>query len=145
MNTPIFDPTKYTKSRWLKGADLPKRLVPVTIAKVYEHHFEATGETKPVIDLEEIEQSMPLNKTQVVTLIELFGTDIRLWVGQRIQLQAIPSNYAGKPTILISQVNEPEPPGKVPGYSREDAARDMTRRQQPAAPDWATAAPGDAR
>lgn len=136
MSTPVFDPTKYTKSRWLKGADLPKgRAVVATIAKAYEHHFETTDETKPILDLEEVDQSLPLNKTQVTTLIDLFGTDVRLWVGQRISLQAIPSNYGpSKPTILIAAA-----PAEAPGYPREAAQR--PRPQQPEPPDWATAAP----
>lgn len=141
MTTPVFDPTKYTKSRWLKGLDLPKsRPVVVTIAKCYEHHFEQTDETKPVLDFEELDQSLPCNKSQITALIDLFGTDVRLWPGQRIQLQAIPSNYAGKPTILITAAPA-VPPG---GYSREHAERDMARRQQqPQPPDWATQPPGD--
>ena len=144
MSTPVFDVEKYTKSRWLKGLDLPKgRAVVVTIAKVYEHHFETTDETKPIADFEEVDQSLPLNKTQITVLIDMFGKDVRLWVGQRISLQAIPSSYGpSKPTILIAEAPA-EAPGKVPGYSREDAQRDVARRAQQQPPDWATEPPPD--
>lgn len=140
MNT--FDPEKYTKSRWLKGADLPKgKAVQVAIKSVYERTFEQTGDTKPVVDLVGMDQSIVLNKTQVTALIELFGTDVRVWPGQSIKLMAVPSAYPGKPSILISE-GDAGAPGAAPmpvatsprpkptGYTREDAARDMARRQQ---------------
>lgn len=99
----MFDPTKYTKSRWLKGADLPRgRMTTVTISKAYEHHFEQQNETKPVIEFDELDQALPLNKTQVITLIDLFSANPNLWIGQRINLTPVASNYQGKPTIQIT-------------------------------------------
>ena len=110
-----FDPTKYTKSRFVKGSDLlPGQAVVVTISKVYEHRFDQTGEVKPVLDFSDFDQSMVLNKTQVNALISMFGTDVRLWVGQVISLQAAPSNYQGKPTILIAAATTPPPSGGQP-------------------------------
>lgn len=147
-----FDPTKYTKSKWMKGSDLQMgRAVLVTIGKAWEHFFEQQGETKVALKFDEMDQDLACNKTQVMTLIELFGPDPRAWVGQRISLLAVPSNYQGKPTILISEAQVAPPtaagratPVKAPGYSREDAQRDMARRQQQpndAPPDWASAPP----
>lgn len=99
----MFDATKYTKSRWLKGVDLPRgRMTTVTINNAFEHHFEQQHETKPVIEFEELEQALVLNKTQVVTLIDLFGANPSLWIGQRIHLTPVASNYQGKPTIQIT-------------------------------------------
>lgn len=137
-NTTTFDPTKYTKSKWLKGGDLQLgRAVAVTIAKCWEQRFEQTGETKVALAFDELDQSMALNKTQVLTLIELYGPDPRAWVGQRIQLLPIPSNYQGKPTIQI--------------LAGESAPTFGGQRQRPPAqpaavaddaPDWATRGPG---
>ena len=74
----------------------------VTIARAYEHRFEQSNETKPALDFSDFDQSLALNKTQVVALIEAFGPDVRLWIGQTVSLLAVPSNYQGKPTILIT-------------------------------------------
>lgn len=154
-NLGSFDPTKYTKSKWLKGSDLQLgRAMAVTIAKAWEQYFEQTAENKVALAFDELDQQMALNKTQVMTMIELFGADPRAWVGQRVNLLAIPSNYQGKPTIQIL-AGETMPSfggrsnGKPAGYSREDALQ----RQRPRppsqsaavadAPDWATQGPED--
>jgi hypothetical protein len=97
-----FDMSKYTRSKWLKGSDLPLgRATPATIKRVYENTFEQTGETKPVIEFLDLDQHLVLNKSQVMALINLFGTDAHLWANQRITLMPVPSNYQGKPTIMI--------------------------------------------
>jgi hypothetical protein len=52
-----MDMTKYTQSKWLKGSDLrPGRPTTVTIRRVYEHTFEQTGETKPVLEFGDHDQ-----------------------------------------------------------------------------------------
>jgi hypothetical protein len=116
-----FNVSKYTQSKWLKGSDLPVgRLTQLTIKAAYEHTFEQTQETKPCLDFYEIEQSLPLNRTQIGTLVSLFGDEAGVWPGQRINLQAVPSNYQGKPTVLISSAEGPmptfngQPVGNVP-------------------------------
>lgn len=147
--TSSFDPTKYTRSKWLKGADLPKgRSVMARIGRVYEHQFDQTGEVKPVVDLEGLPGNLPsslaLNKTQTEALIDLFGTDVRAWPGQTVSLLAVASAYAGKPSIMIAAGEATPTFGSKPaGYSREDAQRQRQRPPaQPAAvadaPNWAT-------
>jgi hypothetical protein len=99
----MFDVSKYTKSKWLRGSDLkPGRPVTVTIAKAYEHHFEESGETKPVLAFADFPQNLVLNKTRVLALIEAFGEDVRLWAGQRVNLMAVPSGFQNKPTVMLS-------------------------------------------
>lgn len=95
---------KYTKSRWLKGSDLPDgEIVEVTIEKAYEFTFEQTGDTKPIVSFLELDQELPLNKSQTIALVSLFGPDTDAWIGQRIKMMAVPSNYQGKPTIAIKR------------------------------------------
>jgi len=96
-----FDASKYTKSKWLHGSDLPLgQVVTLTIKEATEHAFD-DGTTRPVIRFYELDQALALNKTQTSTLIGLFGTNAGDWIAQRVELMATPSNYAGKPTILI--------------------------------------------
>lgn len=140
-----FDPTRYTRSKWLKGSDLPKgRPIVVTIAEAYEHEFEQSGEVKPVLTFSDHDQALTLNKTKITTLIDLFGTDVLAWVGQRINLQAVPSQFAGKPTIMITLADQP-----LPTAQRQAPAmhRQPTAQRQPAVggvpPTWASEPPSD--
>jgi hypothetical protein len=97
----VFDPNKYAASKWLKGSDLQAgQQLRVTIKGGREHQFES--ETKPVISFMEIDSEMVLNKTQMKTLMDLFGDDPNLWLGQSVLLMPIPSGYPGKPSILIT-------------------------------------------
>lgn len=98
-----FDASKYTQSKWLHGADLAQgQVLTLTIKEATEHAFD-DGSKRPVVSFLELEQLLALNKTQTATLIALFGANAGGWAGQRIDLVAVPSNYAGKPTILIRQ------------------------------------------
>ena len=134
-----FDPTKYTKSKFVKGSDLPKRLTTVTIAKVYEHTFDQSGETKPALDFSDFDQSMALNKTQIATLIDLFGTDVRAWAGQRINLQPVPTQFAGKSSIMITLADaQPFPTAQrqAPMHRQQAVHRQPVVQDEP--PAWAT-------
>lgn len=103
MNTQGFDASEFVKSKWLHGADLPLgQPVELTIATVGVHQFD-DGTRRPKIEFLETEQALSLNKTQTNTLIGMFGANTGAWVGQRVTLTATPSNYAGKPTILIGR------------------------------------------
>jgi hypothetical protein len=101
QQTMSFDASKYTKSKWLHGADLtPGQNLTLTINEASEHTFD-DGSKRPVVSFLEIEQSLALNKTQTATLIALFGANAGGWAMQRVDLMAVPSNYAGKPTIIV--------------------------------------------
>ena len=105
-----FDPKKYIKSRWLKGADLPPgQSTTVTIKAAYEYTFESSGETKPALDFYDLDQSITLNKTQTQAMIDLFGTDPSKWIGKQISMMAVPSSFQGKPTILITAADAAAP------------------------------------
>ena len=96
-----FDASQYVKSKWLHGSDLPLgQVVTLTIKEATEHTFD-DGSKRPVIRFYELDQSLALNKTQTASLIALFGTNAGDWIAQRVELMATPSNYAGKPTVLI--------------------------------------------
>jgi hypothetical protein len=96
-----FDASKYTQSKWLHGADLAAgQVLTLTIKEANEHTF-SDGSKRPVVSFLEIEQNLALNKTQTSALIALFGANAGGWQLQRIELMAVPSNYVGKPTIIV--------------------------------------------
>jgi hypothetical protein len=106
MGNLSFDASKYMSNGWLKGEDLEEgeRTV-VTIKAAYEHTFEQSGETRPVLEFMEMEERLTLNKTRVKKLVELFGTDSETWIGQKISLYAIDVNFNGKtmPSVAIAR------------------------------------------
>jgi hypothetical protein len=118
----MFGPAKYTRSPWLKGADLkPGKRTIVTILKAFEQTFPS-GDTQPVLELLELDQRLPLNKTRVRKLVGLFGNDVEGWIGQRISLYAVAVSFNGKPT---SSVAIGPAPRKQPVKPAEDDHADM--------------------
>jgi hypothetical protein len=98
-----LDASQFVKSKYLKGSELDKRKpVRVTIQGVDQREFPEQGQ-KLVLSFLEIDQEMILNKTQIGTMIDLFGTSTGVWRGQRINLMQVTSSYQGKPTILITE------------------------------------------
>lgn len=113
-----FSLGKYTKSKWLHGADLPEgKAVRLTINGVYEHTFEQTKDTRPVLVFLEMAQHLACNKTQVKSLLKHWpdaGDDPDVLVGKEILLMAVPSTFEGKPTISIGKAPATQPTQPTP-------------------------------
>lgn len=144
-----IDLQSHLRSKYMNGDDLePRKQYQFTIAEVYEHTFQRDNSKSVCLSFDEHTQHLVMNKTRLFAMVEMFGDDTNLWVGQRITLQRVPSGYQNKPTIQIlpaqqrtptmnSQptVNGQRPPAQSAQYSRGDHAAS----QQP--PDWATEPP----
>lgn len=125
-----FDASKYTQSKWLHGSDLPLgQAIELTISGAKEHTFD-DDTTRPVAEFLETEQALALNKTQVGSLISLFGANTAAWTGQRVTLTAIPTQFQGKPTIAIGRAMPPQSPTL-------NGTDNPFKPQQPAAPQQA--------
>lgn len=157
-----FDASKYTKSKWLHGADLAAgQVLTLTIREASEHTFD-DGSKRPVVSFLEIEQMLALNKTQTSALIALFGANAGGWQLQRVELMSVPSNYAGKPTIIVRAAAAPSMPTfngqqmgqpaaapattlvepTLTGGQGDDARRLWESQQAPAAPTMPQSAAG---
>jgi hypothetical protein len=95
-----FNVKKYTSSGWLKGEDLDGQPVIVCIKAAYEHEFQ-DGETKPVIEVEELDEKLVLNKTRTRSLVELLGDKPDAWIGQHVMLYPIQVSFGGKASTSI--------------------------------------------
>ena len=103
MSTQGFDASEFVKSKWLHGADLPAgQPIEMTIATVGVHEFD-DGTKRPKVEFLEADQALSLNKTQTGTMIALFGANTAAWIGQRVTLTAVPTQFAGKPTIVVGR------------------------------------------
>lgn len=123
-----FDASQYVKSEWLHGEDLPDgEPVAVQVKSCYEHTFERDGSKRPVLEFYNLDQKLVLNKTQTRKMIELFGVNAGAWIGQNIRLMSAPSNFEGKPTILIgraqAQQDTPPPPMRFEPSQPQPAQR----------------------
>lgn len=129
-----FDASQYVKSDWLHGSDLPNgQPVQASIKAAYEHSFD-DGTVKPVVEFYEMREKLALNKTQTRALIELFGANAGGWVGQTVEMLAVPSNFQGKPTIAIKR-GAPQGAPSV-SYQGQDGAQPVQdggapQQQQP--------------
>lgn len=109
MNTQGFDISDTLKSRWLHGSDCPPDGIDLTVAGARMHTFDDGNQTV-VISFHETTQELSLNKTQRQSMAALFGVFTGAWIGQRIRLTPVPTQFAGKPTIMITRAAPPAPP-----------------------------------
>ncbi len=110
MNTQGFDASEFVKSKWLHGADLPAgQPIELTVATVGVHEFD-DGTKRPKVEFLEADQALSLNKTQTGTMIALFGANTAAWIGQRVTLTAVPTQFTGKPTVVIGRAGPPSIP-----------------------------------
>ncbi len=70
-------------SKAIKADDLKDGPRLITIVNIEEKTFG--GDEKLVMSVEEFEQDIPLNKTALLTLTEIFGSDeTNDWVGEKV-------------------------------------------------------------
>lgn len=104
-NNTQFDARQFTKGRYIKAEQLDKRqAMTVTVQRATPTEFEGQ-KAKLVLGFSETEQELPLNKTQTETMIEVFGSDFRTWIGKTIGLKQGRATYLGKPvpTVVIEE------------------------------------------
>ena len=131
----MFDARQYVKSEWLHGEDLPDgEPVPVQVKAVYEHTFERDGSKRAVVEFVELDQKLVLNKTQTRKMIELFGANAGAWIDQHIRLMAAPSNFEGKPTILIGRGAPPQA-DQAPSVRFEGQSQPAQAKSKPVHPE----------
>ena len=104
-----FDISDSLKSKWLHGNDCPPEGVDLTVQGARKHTFDDGNETVAV-SFYETSQELSLNKTQRTAMAGLFGTHTGAWINQRIKLTPIPTQFAGKPTIMIARAGPPSMP-----------------------------------
>lgn len=82
MNIMKAFPSKYLKSADLNG----ETVLTMTNVAMEELEGQHGTEEKPVVSFAETEQSLVLNKTNAVTIMELYGPETRTWDGKQIVL-----------------------------------------------------------
>lgn len=83
-------PTKYIKAADLQGQDLTLQIAGLSIEKIDDNSQE------PVIKFANHNQGLVLNKTNALTIAELYGEDYDRWSGRMITLYSTQCTFGGK-------------------------------------------------
>lgn len=99
MNINNAFPSKYLKSGDLpENGDLALTIKEVSLETVGQ---DADAEQKPIVYFDETDKGMVLNKTNALTIANLYGPETSGWTGKRIALFATEVDFAGKQTLAI--------------------------------------------
>ena len=97
------------KSKYIKALDLGGKPVLYTIKLVTPVTMGLPGEQeeKIVVYFEEETRGLVLNKTNAVTLVDLFGDDSDAWAGEQVVLFGDRAAYMGK-THDVIRIRKPK-------------------------------------
>lgn len=124
----------YFETEFLGAWDLAGEDRTVEIARVTNPTLRTEGgsQRKPVICFRDTEKKLPLNKTNMKTIVGLYGTKVREWIGKRITLYPTKTKFAGK-TVDAIRVRPTRPEGPARGVASRPVDPDMRARQNAAA------------
>jgi hypothetical protein len=107
---------------YLKAQDIEGTEPIYTIKGVGEVTFKGdkgADETKPTIQFREIDQHLSLNKTNIKTLMFLFGEDQQACIGKKVQLMVVPTEKGDSVQIKKLKLDAgpvtPRPGGSLKG------------------------------
>jgi hypothetical protein len=89
---------------FLKAADIPDEGIRLTMRLIRIEKLknqEGVEETKPVIEFDEIEQAMVVNKTNATSIVEYYGPETDDWIGKPIDLIVQWVDFGGKSVEAI--------------------------------------------
>lgn len=110
-----FNVKQYVESQWFKGSDLSdSQQQTLTIKDVGKQEFQ--GDEKVVVGFLETPKRLICNKSQLKSLVSLFGYDTGAWLNQRINVFAMPSGFQDTLTIKILAA----PPVQAPTVNGQD-------------------------
>ncbi len=101
-------------SRWLKSSDIGSSPRTATISRI---DFELIGrdqEKKAVLSFQNTTKRMILNRTNAQILANLYGKELKNWVGKRITLYCAEAQFRGTPCLAV-RIRE-----QAPGASQEE-------------------------
>lgn len=94
-----MDMTKVFPSDYFKGSDVESDPLVLTMGKVKIEQVGRDKDERPVVRFQEDDRGLVLNATNNNFLIEAFGRESDGWFGHQIELYAIQTEFAGKPTV----------------------------------------------
>lgn len=105
---------KLFPSRYVTALDLNGHDVTVTMKTVAMEEMGAQNEEKPVVFFSDASKGMVLNKTNAMTIADLYGPDTENWGGKRITLYSAKVKAFGSTHDAI-RIRPRVPPTKQSG------------------------------
>ena len=115
MNVDDLYPSKYLSANDLQGKEPTVTITQITMEKMTD------GQIKPCIFVNNRPKGIILNKTNAMSISQLYGKNTDGWIGTKIKLVKVWTDFQGKPVEAIRIV----PPGV-----------DTMQQRGPAADDW---------
>lgn len=106
------------ESRFLNGELLGSKPQILTIRKADIEELGDEKEPKCVVEFAEQEKPLACNKTQLRTLINLFGAETKAWAGKRIMAlgrKLTSGQFAGRYTIELIETEQEAQQGEPEG------------------------------
>lgn len=118
MNVDDLYPSKYLSASDLQGKEPTVTITQLTMEKMTD------GQNKPCIFVNNRPKGIILNKTNAMAIASMYGKNTDGWIGKRIKLVKVWTDFQGKPVEAIRLIQ--------PGF--EDTEPRAPAPQQPAPP-----------
>jgi hypothetical protein len=124
MNVDELYPSKYLSAGDLQGKEPTVTITQITMEKMTD------GQNKPCIFVNNRPKGIILNKTNAMAIASMYGKNTDAWIGKKIKLVKVWTDFQGKPVEAIRLV----PPGIETMQERGMAAQ-APANPPPAQPD----------
>ena len=113
-------------SKYLRSADLQGKDVTLTIEKVSVDELQMRGglrQKKPVVYFAKTEKMLVLNKTNAMTIAELYGLETDEWIGKQITIWPTQDRFGPdvvdcirvRPTVPVKRISKRDSSPREPG------------------------------
>lgn len=123
------------QSKYLKADDLHGKRVIVRITSVTLEEISDT-DSKPIMRFAGHEKGVVLNRTNSTACAQMFGDSTESWIGQQVELLAMPTHFQGKRVLgLVTLPIAPasaKPPFDDPAQFRHPGPHDAIIQPQQA-------------
>lgn len=113
-------------SDYLKAADMQGKAYTVIMGRV--EMVKLDDGQKPVLNFQNAEKGLMLNKTNANTIAEVYGVETDAWFGQQIDIYPSETDFQGKRVPCI-RVRRPSNPMPAAAPTAQQAV--MTRQVEP--------------
>ena len=121
---------EFLRSKYLGASDLNGKEPVVTISRISMENMR-DGQRKVAIFINNHPKGILLNKTNTKAIAALYGKETDAWVGKRIKLVSVWTEYGGQPTQGLRIVPPGVDPTPIRGSAPGNAMHDWQASSSP--------------
>lgn len=95
MNVDTLYPSKYLSASDLQGKEPTVTITQISMEKMTD------GQTKPCVFINNKPKGIVLNKTNAMAIANMYGKETDNWIGKKIKLVKVWTDFQGKPVEAI--------------------------------------------